>query len=415
MLDWFNLIFRFVHIIAAIMWIGNSFLFMWMEFNLQKPENREKDETLLGEMWMLHGGWSWLVQKRKLKPDAIPDPLFWFYWQSYSTWLSGFALMIVLFYATGGILLVSPTNPVISGNEAIALSLLGIFGGFLAYDLFWRSPIKHAPGIGAAIMFALVIAAAAAYDEVFSGRATYLQIGAIMATWMSGNVFFHIIPNQRKLMARLEAGEPHSEETSIQGKIRSKHNNYITFPVIFLMLSNHYPQVFGVEHNILVMAVIISGLIIIKHMMNIRYTFKPWLAVSTVCFFTMAAVIGMLNHLPAAASPGDTDGEPSTELSEAARRGKSTFSSVGCIACHVQGAVNVGPSLHGVWGATQELNDGSLIVADEAYMRESILNPHARIVKGYQPVMPPYGAMLTDEQLENILAYLEAIGGGEHP
>lgn len=401
--DWSAVVFRFVHVIAGIMWIGNSLLFTWMEINLIKDD---KDPDSLGYMNMLHGGGVFFLDKRILKPGRIPEPLHWFRWQSYTTWISGVILIVSILFVHGGGYLLDTTKTDMNADEAVLLSLVLIVLGFLCYDFFWRSPIKNKPKLGIAITFAAVLLVAAWLDTIFNGRAVYLQLGMIMGTWMTANVYFHIIPNQKKFMANLEAGKEHDLELGKAAKTRSLHNHYITFPVIFLMLSSHYGQLTAAERNVMAMAVIIVALMFIKHMMNVYLTDKLWLPKAFGAFGGAAVLVALLLHVPTAAPKGATEDETAALL--AAVEGKQLITSKGCIACHVQGQNSIAPSLHGLWGTEREFIDGTTAIADEAYIRESILHPGARIVKGFAAAMPAYEE-LDDDELDALLAYIKSI------
>ncbi len=397
-IEWLNLIFRFVHVLAAIMWIGSSIFFMWLDGHLTEPE--ENKDKVSGELWMIHGGGVFHAQKRVLAPDEIPKVLHWFKWEAYSTWISGFCLLAVLYYMRGGVFLLDPSRSQISGGTATLISLAAIGGGWLAYDFFWKSPIKNSPRIGAVICFLLLILVSYWLCQIFSGRAAYLHVGAMLGTMMAGNVFFHIIPNQRRMMGALKAGKPHDTRLGAVAKLRSTHNNYMTFPVLFIMLSSHYPRTFGDDQNWIILGVFILGLATIKHWMNIRQRFPHWLWASVGTFLVCAIAIYFLTAPKTLAT--DSNASP-------AEQGAVVFTNLGCAACHQPGPSQLGPSVVGIYGSPQPLTDGSVVLADEAYLRESILEPHQKIVKGYQPVMPPYKGVITDEQLDLVIAYLKEL------
>ena len=276
--NWLGLIFRFVHVVAAIMWIGNSLLFTWMEINLltPNPEKDGQDPNLLGKLDMLHGGGVFHMEKRLINHTSIPVPLHWFMWQSYTTWITGSLLLATMFYLNGGSSFVDVTKSEISGSTAITLSVLGIVGWWLIYDLIWRSKLKELPRIAIPLTMGLLILAAMGFDQVFNGRALYLQIGVMMGSSMTANVFFHIIRNQKQFMKSLLAGESHDLEYGKQAKTRSMHNHYMTFPVLFMMLSAHFPQLTSPTNRVAILAVIMVMLMGIKFLMNSRNHFKKW-------------------------------------------------------------------------------------------------------------------------------------------
>ena len=395
LIDFFNIVFRYTHVVAAIMWIGNSLLFTWMEINLLK---RDGEDGLIGYLDMLHGGGVFHLQKRQLRPNAIPKPLHWFYWQSYTTWLSGFALLVTYFFTRADTLILDPAKTDLPGYAGILISLGGIFGGWFLFDLYWRSPLKNYLTAGGIFWFFMVVAYTTALDTVFNARAVYLQVGMTLGSFMTANVFFHIIPNQKKIMKALQEGEEHSLNVGKAAKFRSLTNHYITYPVIFMMLSAHFPILYGSEQNVLILALIIAALIIVKLMMNQRNSFKPWLAVLIGTFVATTASIAAILSIP----------QPSaSRLSPAAEGGKAVFSQLGCVACHQGANISIAPNLSGIFGKTRELTDETEVLVDEAYLRESILAPNAKIAKGYTSAMPIYGAIVNEEQVNQLIAYIK--------
>ena len=395
LIDFFNIIFRYTHVVAAIMWIGNSLLFTWMEINLLK---RDDDDDLIGYLDMLHGGGVFHLQKRQLRPNVIPKPLHWFYWQSYTTWLSGFALLVTYFFTRADTLILDPAKTDLPGYAGILISLGGIFGGWFLFDLYWRSPLKNYLTAGGIFWFLMVVAYTTALDTVFNARAVYLQVGMTLGSFMTANVFFHIIPNQKKIMKALQEGEEHSLNVGKAAKFRSLANHYITYPVIFMMLSAHFPILYGSEQNVLILALIIAALIIVKLMMNQRNSFKPWLAVLIGTFVATTASIAAILSIP----------QPSaSQLSPAAEGGKAVFSQLGCVACHQGANISIAPNLSGLFGKTRELADNTEVLVDEAYLRESILAPNAKIAKGYASAMPIYGPIVNEAQVNQLIAYIK--------
>lgn len=398
---WLSIVFRFVHVLAAIMWIGNSILFTWMELNIIPPKQDEKDTDpdLIGHLDMLHGGGVFHLQKRVIKPAAIPVPLHWFMWQSYTTWISGILLLITVYYVGGGSALLDATKTNLSGLGAIGLSLGGIVGWWLIYDLIWNSKLKEHLWIAVVLTFSLILTAAYFYNQVFNGRSVYLQIGVMMGSAMSANVFFHIIRNQKKFMASLLAGRPHDLKYGKQAKLRSLHNHYMTFPVLFMMLSAHSPQLTSASHNVAILGVVIMALMTVKYLMNSRYHFRHWLLAIFGTVFAAGGLIAALLALPDAkasiAAPG-------------VHEGSQLFVSQGCAACHQMASGQIAPDLHGVFGSVQVLSDGSKVLADEAYLRTSIVQPQSQIVKGYAAAMLSY-AHLSESQIEQLLAYIKSL------
>lgn len=388
-----------IHVVAAIMWIGNSLLFTWFELNLRR--NEEDGEESLGSMNMLHGGGIFFLQKRIIDPKEIPQRLHIFKWQSYTTWISGFILLVSLFYTRGGSLLLDPAKTDLPAYMGAVISLASIIGGWLFYDLLWRSPLKNKELIGLLISFAALIGYGFWLNTVFNGRAVYLQMGAMMGTMMSANVFFHIMTNQAKMMASLLEGKPHDLKLGKQAKIRSTHNHYITFPVIFMMLSAHFPSTYGSPNNIAIAAVVIITLVLIKHLMNCYHSLKRWKELLALTFIVGASIVALLI----------TSGQAQEEegLTPEVLAGKQVFTATGCNACHLPETGTIAPSLHGLIGKEREFVDGSKAVADEAYLRESILNSTAKVVKGYAPAMPPYATVLSEKQVDDLIVYIKSL------
>jgi uncharacterized membrane protein len=404
--EWINVLFRFTHVLAGIMWIGNSLLFTWMELNLIAPrkDGNPKDPDLLGALDMLHGGGVFHLEKRVMHADALPERLHWFKWQSYTTWLTGFVLLAALFW-TNGTTLLDATKTSLSPGGAVALSLAGLIGGWLVYDGVWRSPLGRKPPAAIAVSLLVLIIAAWLYGQVFNGRALFLQIGAMMGTFMSANVFVHIMGNQHKFMRSLRQGLPYDPRFGKAAKSRSMHNHYMTFPVLFLMLSAHFPRLYAADWNVPILVVAVLALMTVKFLMNSRYCFKYWLAWIFGTVAAAAYLVSLFLHLPpAAVIAGNAAAADPMVLA-----GKTLFQTQGCAACHMQGTAQLGPQLAGIYGSTQELADGTSVVVDDAYLRTSILHPAQQVVKGYAPAMPSFEGKLTEEQLAELIAYLRSM------
>jgi len=268
-----NLFLRWLHVIAAIMWIGDSFLFMWMDSHLEEPKKPREGAPgqVVGELWMTHsGGFYELVKRKFLRQEEMPTNLYWFKWESYTTWLTGFFLLFVVYYLNGASYLIDPTISSLTTGQGIHLSLGLLIGGWLVYDLLWRSPLGKRTAILAPLCFAALVGIALWLTQLYSGRAAYLQIGAMMGTIMSANVFFRIIPAQKNMLASARAGQPVDTSLGLRAKTRSRHNHYMTLPVLFCMLSNHFPATFSAEHAWLVLAIVFLFGAGLKYLMNYR-------------------------------------------------------------------------------------------------------------------------------------------------
>ena len=264
--DWLSLFFRWAHIIAAISWIGSSFYFMWLDSSLKRRAGMA--DGIKGENWTVHGGGFYHTQKYMVAPDSMPDDLHWFRWESYATWVTGFALMAVTYYWGASAYLIDRSVADLTPMQAVALSIAGLGAGWVFYDRLCRSALRHRPVVMFAILFAVLVFATWGYSQVFSARAAFIQVGATIATFMTGNVFLVIIPNQRIVVADLKAGRVPSGRYGDIAKLRSTHNNYLTLPVVFLMISNHYPMTFGHPHSWVMVAIVLGLGVIIRDWFN---------------------------------------------------------------------------------------------------------------------------------------------------
>jgi uncharacterized membrane protein len=268
-----DLVFRWTHVIAGIMWIGNSMLWNWMDRNLEP--SREGRDGIQGEIWLLHSGGFYYVQKDLTGWDR-GRPLHWFKWQAYTTWLSGAALLIVVYYLSTGALLRDASASGLSHGAAVGIGIAVVVGGWIVYDLLLARVLDRAGAAGAAIGLLAVMAVAYGLAQVFSGRATFLHVGAMLGTLMAGNVAHHIMPSQRELVRAVEAGGQPDPKYAKRAKSRSIHNNYITFPVIVLMLSSHFPGIYGHRLNWLLLGILALGGASVRHILNVRFGWPRW-------------------------------------------------------------------------------------------------------------------------------------------
>ena len=273
-LDWLNLLLRWAHVVVAIAWIGSSFYFVFLDNSLTPPDDPVlKDKGVGGELWAVHGGGFYHPQKYKVSPKQIPANLHWFYWESYSTWLTGFALFTVLYLYQASTFLIDKSVHAFTPAAAVA-SALGFLAAFwLVYDVICRAFGQKKNGdliVGAGVAL-FVVAASWLACHLFAGRAAFLLVGAMMATAMSANVFFWIIPGQRKVIAQLRAGEPVNPVHGQRAKQRSVHNTYFTLPVLIAMLSNHYGFLYGASSNWLVLVLLMLAGALIRHSFVARH------------------------------------------------------------------------------------------------------------------------------------------------
>ncbi len=254
--DWILLITRWLHITTAVVWIGTSIFFMWLDRSfLPNPENKSKG--YLGELWMIHGGGFYKVEKLQMGPTQVPERLHWFKWESYWTWMSGMALMALVFYTGNGLFLIDEAISKITFSQGILISLFSIFASWFVYDFLWEAKaIQEEPLKGHALTILWLSLMSFFLCQTLSGRAAYMHIGAMIGTWMAGNVFMRIIPRQVKMVEATNRGESINPEWSKNAKNRSTHNTYFTLPIIFIMISNHFPLTYGSQYNWVILLVL---------------------------------------------------------------------------------------------------------------------------------------------------------------
>ncbi len=346
LLDWLNLLLRWLHVITAIAWIGSSFYFVWLDNSLVAPTDPElKEKGVGGELWAVHGGGFYNPQKYLLAPKVLPEHLHWFYWESYSTWLSGFALFSLLYLFNANVFLVDRNVFDMSASMAGGTAIAFLVFNWLIYDAIC-STIGDRPGADRLVNLLVglqVIVSVWAACHLFSGRAAFLISGASLATIMSANVLVWIIPGQRKMVASMRAGQAPDPIHGKRGKQRSVHNTYFTLPVLFAMLSNHYSMTYSAPHNWIVLLCIMAAGALIRQFFVLRHKgvynwWYPGIAVALL----LAVILWMspaMQSKPVVAAPS-----PSAEASSAAPAGEAvaagSFAQVQqviqarCIQCH---------------------------------------------------------------------------------
>jgi uncharacterized membrane protein len=344
-LDWVNLLLRWAHVIVAIAWIGSSFYFVFLDNSLTKPADPDlKAKGVDGELWAVHGGGFYHPQKYMVAPKSIPENLHWFYWESYSTWLTGFALFTVLYLYQAGTFLIDKNVHAWSPAGAIAAALGFLVVFWIVYDGICRLFGQREGGdriVGIGVTVSVVVAAWLAC-QFFAGRAAFLLVGAMMATSMSANVFFWIIPGQRTVIAQMKAGQPVDPVHGQRAKQRSVHNTYFTLPVLIAMLSNHYGFLYGAAHNWLVLVLIMLAGALIRHSFVARHKALvqgqpvPWLYAGV----GTAVIVGLVVWLAPAPVP------------KAAAAAPVSFAQVQavvaqrCVMCHNEQLINKNIQLH---------------------------------------------------------------------
>jgi uncharacterized membrane protein len=289
--EWLDLLVRWLHVVAAIAWIGSSFYFIALDNHLRPPKDEADDERGVGgEAWEIHGGGFYQVQKYRVAPKTLPEPLYWFKWEAYTTWLSGFALLIVLYYFNANTYLIDKSVADLRPWQAIAISVALLVAAWLVYDGLCRV-IPNDVAL-AAVLLVLVTLAAWGVSHLFSGRAEYIQIGAMLGTMMAGNVFFVIIPAHWELIRAKQAGREPSAAAGLRAKQRSVHNNYLTLPVVFTMISNHFPITYGHSYSWLILVALLVIGAWVRHFFNLRHTGRTawWIPVTAALAIAAVAV-----------------------------------------------------------------------------------------------------------------------------
>lgn len=269
--EWLNLAIRWFHLTAGIAWIGSSFYFVWLDNHLVPPKSGEAS----GEVWSVHGGGFYHKQKYQVAPSQMPEDLHWFMWEAYTTWITGFLLLVLVYWVGAASFLIDPAKAALTPLQASGVGAVALVAGWLIYDGLCRSPLGRDDRVLGAAWFAVLVAAAWGLCQIFSARGAYLHVGAIIGTAMVGNVFFVIIPNQRKVVAALVKGEVPDPALGKAAKARSLHNNYMTLPVLFVMISHHYAMTYGAERPWLVLALLGLTGVAVRHVFNLRHRGQP--------------------------------------------------------------------------------------------------------------------------------------------
>ena len=309
-IEWLNLLVRLLHVVAAIAWIGASFYFIALDYTLRPPKDeRDLERGVGGETWEIHGGGFYRVEKFRLAPATLPERLTWFKWEAYTTWLSGFVLLVVLYYLNPDAYLIDPAVADLEPMVAIGVSIGILVVGWLVYDGLCRL-LEGRDRLLALILAAVVIGVAYGASQVFSGRAVYIQVGAMLGTWMAANVFFVIIPGHWDLVRAKHAGQEPDPRPALRGKQRSVHNNYLTLPAIFAMLSNHFPTTYGHQYGWLILVAILGILVAVRHFFNLRHQGRTVWAIPVAAAVAMAGVAIAIAPWGQTAADGDASASP---------------------------------------------------------------------------------------------------------
>ena len=326
--EWFNLALRWVHVIVGIAWIGASFYFVWLENNLDR---QVKNQDIAGELWAIHGGGIYHLQKYNLAPATMPEHLHWFKWEAYSSWITGVLLLSTVYYLNAATYLLLPGSS-ISPMLGVAIGLGSLLMGWWVYDLLCKSPLRHQPLLLGVVLMLFLVGLSWGFSQFMTGRAAYLHVGAVIGTMMVGNVFFIIMPAQRNLVGAIEAGTEPDPALPKNGLLRSRHNNYLTLPVIFIMVSGHFPSTYGHEWNwaILLGLSIIS--VAVRHYFNTRHNSQRFV------WALPAAVLALL-VMAYVTAPSYPSAKPISASSAAAETSVSALQAQAivakhCVSCH---------------------------------------------------------------------------------
>lgn len=290
--EWLNLLVRWLHLITGIAWIGASFYFVWLDNSIRppKPGSPLAKAGVSGELWAVHGGGFYNPQKYLVAPAELPSDLHWFKWEAYATWLSGFAMLFIVYYFNASAMMIDKNVADLSSLQAVAVGLGTLAGGWIVYDLLCKSPLGEKPAVLGSVLFVLIVAAAYVLTHTLSGRAAYIHVGAMIGTMMVGNVLFVIIPGQRKLVEAMEKGQSPDPIYGKRAKVRSVHNNYFTLPVLLIMISNHYAMTYSHSYSWLILGAIMAAGVLIRHFFNLRHAGKVSLGFPVAGVILLVAV-----------------------------------------------------------------------------------------------------------------------------
>ncbi len=326
LLDWANLLIRWLHFIAGVAWIGASFYFVMLDSSLSKPARKQDEERgVTGELWAVHGGGVYQSQKFLLGPvgEPLAENLHWSKWEAYTTWLSGMGLLAVIYWFGAKTYLIDQQVMAMSEAAAIAISIGFLVGGWIVYNLLCKT-LQDRDSLLAAIIFVLVSLSAWVLFQLFSARGAFLHVGAMMGTIMAANVFFQIIPGQKSVVAQMRAGQTPDAEPGIIGKQRSVHNTYFTLPVLFIMISNHYPMTYSHEHGWLVLIFIMLAGVLIRQYFVLRHSHRASPALPAIAVLLLLSMVWYLS--PARIEIDDASRVSETQISQ--------IMETRCVACH---------------------------------------------------------------------------------
>ncbi len=402
--DWIAFSVRWLHVITAMAWIGASFYFIALDLMLKPAPNMP--EGVSGEEWEVHGGGFYHTQKYMVAPVQMPEHLTWHKWQSYSTWLSGAALLMIVYWVGGELYLLDPTKADLALWQGILISGGSLTIGWLAYDAMCKSKLSEQPTLLMLLLFVILVVMSWGYNQVFTGRAALLHLGAFTATIMTANVFFQIMPNQRIVVADLKAGRTPDAKYGKIAKVRSTHNNYLTLPVVFLMLSNHYPLAFGTEYSWIIASLIFLTGVTIRHYFNTMHkTGKGphWTWAVTVL---LMIIIAWLSTVRTGDTWQEAEARPLTAYEEwfaSAEGFDAAYNTVigNCSMCHAR---------EPVWGNMQWAPKGVYLETPSDVARHA---SQIYLQAGVSHAMPPPNAVQMDaEARATLVAWVREVRNG---
>ena len=394
-LEWLNLIVRWLHVITGIAWIGASFYFVWLDNTIRPPAPGSElaNKGVSGELWAVHGGGFYNPQKYLVAPAELPKELHWFKWEAYSTWLSGFALLTIVYYFNAQAMMVDTAVADLSSLQAIGIGIGSLVVGWTVYDLLCRSKLgQHELAFGG-VIFLFLVASAFVLNKYLSGRAAYIHVGAMIGTMMVANVLMLIIPGQRKMVEAMTAGRKPDPIHGLKAKQRSVHNNYFTLPVLFIMISNHYAMTYRHEHAWAVLAVIMAAGVLIRHFFNLRHRGRTeWRYPLAGVALLLALAVAIAPKAPAAPAASAAVADPAAQFAKV-----QSIMTQRCVACH-----SAHPSQLGFASAP-----AGVMLDDAAQIRQNAARIYAQSVQ--LKAMPLANLTnMTDAERAQVAAWFEA-------
>ena len=401
--DWAAFAVRWLHVVTAMAWIGASFFFIALDLGLKKVPNMPVGAH--GEEWQVHGGGFYHIQKYLVAPENMPEHLIWHKWQSYITWVSGAALLMIVYWVGGELFLLDPTKADLALWQGILISGGSLTIGWILYDLMCKSKLGETPTFLMLLLFVILVVMSWGYNQIFTGRAALLHLGAFTATIMTANVFFIIMPNQRIVVKDLQEGRTPDPKYGKIAKLRSTHNNYLTLPVVFLMLSTHYPLSFATEYSWIIASLVFLTGVTIRHYFNTMHATGKgphWTWGVTVILFIL---IAWLSTAPMNDTYEEAEARPltATEQRFASAEGFDAAYDVvisNCSMCHAR---------EPVWEGLQWPPKGVLLETKSDVVRHA---PQIYMQAGLSHAMPPPNAVqMNDDARRQIVAWVRAASG----